>query len=1457
MCAAYKSSSHGKATGNNNKRNWQDDVEESESSAKTLDIWDKNPSYKDTQPRRTLQRFLFLYILLIFLFISTYLLFSDIHVALLIIFLMLTLFFIAFHDNLFNFQNSPLFMSNKVNDFDPFKDINFWTLKNDKETLLITNKKDLITIATRVFEITTLPVNVQPNLNQFLQSLNKNQIPYTYQVVHKPMIHQSENSEQKKGSLELKIKSQNNVLESFKISIYFSVYCIARGILTNYKMMNLTNEIKIYSKELQSLFYANFYHTQIKLLSDNDLVDAIRTLFTRTKIDVVQKKQDYLKLKQINPQILLKASFMAILNIYFSIVLFFFSFPWQWVLVIVFALNISIVLLYWKEILFFFTNSYLYRNDHVELVDPFLNVQFRHVKGINGTIFLLINKELLIGLKSYNLESAFYSYTMYSSRIFRVLNAQKVPFAYTAHISPTQRDRFCKECAKKLNYRTQEQLEGIIFIILDKEPKRKIKDPNIEFIKWLQKRTGIWNTTLTMSCFSYKFTSSSNTSSPDIDDYLELETDLLEKSQILQKAYEDNFLNHTLTQLKNNLLVSGFLTESLKNNCYRTNGTHLNYLYFQGKVLMELIRIVNEFKKGIETRIAAEFNTPLYLENHITIGNTINTEFLGEEGPLGLNFEQLHKTLITNGTAEARELLGMKIVAELVKKNIPSIVFDFSGNWTKLIQFYENSRLANEFLYFKLGSSFNINLLHSEIGKYDINNPLYLNYFYDVYAMAFKEQKRNIDTLKEIVLKNQELSLSSIALDLKNKQDWERANYDEILSFFSEFIQQSVIFSDKLYEYEGKITPVEFLKDDKTIILDLSILTDIEQKVFVTFVIISKIIHLVKNSSEYLEKILVIPHADLFFDSYYLDTNHGNNLNYGRVDKFLNPLIQKGFGFVFLSNQIRYLHPNVFNYTDNIITFKATDKRDIAVLKNQMNLQELHGAGYYSSKRKDTYQMEYLKNMRYDEIIIKRSDIYQPFPGIIKFKDLKETPRMNYYEIIGYMEHQGYNLKLAERKILEKAKRTLFEKDLGLYYEFKNEVINFLDGIKTVDKVAIHTRDIKKSLMAFIYPKASKKSNNKKQLKNIRDKIFDILLEHGYLETCTRKTAGGSESMGTCYVVGSQYEKALNDINQLSQNRKMEIVVDPIEINSQKEYNFENTFQSKPLDKGLSKAKFKQILLSEYSEALWNLFQVHKYIQKEDYNNALKSGSELMPTFLKALYQNFRNTFPEMGLKNKNIASFIDYLHANKLLPLTKEQLKHYFKQIELLNKDDSSIESRVKELYSLLSDIVSLIEVFIDEVQEQYNISDDSSYDINLIDHDTNNQNYVVDGANVAFETKTIDNKAKLSNILLLINKLKSLGIRNYRILCDKALQDKIDEDEDYMNLVNKNEIIETPAGSQADTFIMQYARDKDAYIISNDQFKDFYDTYGEEWIKGKRISFTIVSNEIYFNELMQHAKT
>ena len=110
--------------------------------------------------------------------------------------------------------------------------------------------------------------------------------------------------------------------------------------------------------------------------------------------------------------------------------------------------------------------------------------------------------------------------------------------------------------------------------------------------------------------------------------------------------FKQDFVTYELKQLRRNELESGLLFETLKNKFFRRNGTHLNYLMFQGKTLQFIAEISDQFKKGVETRLAAEFNSPLQLTNFITVGHTINTEFLENEVPMGFTLEQLQNLLI-------------------------------------------------------------------------------------------------------------------------------------------------------------------------------------------------------------------------------------------------------------------------------------------------------------------------------------------------------------------------------------------------------------------------------------------------------------------------------------------------------------------------------------------------------------------------------------------------------------------------------------------------------------------------------------------------------------------------------------------------------------------------------------------------------------------------------------------
>jgi len=1228
-----------------------------------LDIWKINPSYKDISLNSSLIKSFFLIFLILFLTFSTFIISLDKFIAFGIGIITLFLFLLAFHDSFFSLNKLLSFKTKRFVKVNPFEDLEFIYFNSDPKSLYFINKKELINVGLQIFEIKVIPENIHPTLNQFLKALGRLRIPFSYQIIQTPLLDISNKSENNVK------KRHNNInsVKSYRISIYFSIYYYIKGIFNNSKITQLRNKLEMYSNSLKANFSANFHHFQISQLSGNDLINALRVIFFKESTHINYKNNDISISNEKVAIGLIKIFFFLFLLIYCSIILFLLNFSASFIILLNILISIGIFLIWWREFLFYFSKSYVKRDETAFFLNPFKDFSFYWFKNIPDSIFVYIDNQLLINTKIFNLKHVFSPQFCYPGKFFRSLIYQKSPFNYSILTAPISFRVFNEEGYKFLNEKTR--------LMLLKRNKTAYDCEN-----WLNMRSGIWRTILIISISTYQFISHLT-----LKKFLDLEEDLKIKAETLKNSFQMNFMNYSIVQLKNRKLISGIQALAIKNKFFRINGTHLNYLLFQGKNLMNLTRIIDEFKKGIETKIAAEFNSPLSLENFITFGYTINTEFLEEEIPVGLTLDQLNNLLIVSGTQRDRLNFAMKIVIELVKTNTPSIIFDFNGKWSKIINFFRDSRYEKDFLYFKLGTAFNLNLMHSGI-PYDKNNLEYLNFIFDVYALTFKKDDKTIEILKNTILRNPEMDLSTLALDFQNKQKWEKNPIAEsMIAFFNDFSRQTISFFHTPELNSKKSIIEDFLKNNKTIIVDISILKDKKLQIFTTFILISKIIHYLSYSKEYYKKKLLIPNIDIFFDFQYLD----KNINYWRINKFLDPLSQNGFGFIFSANQIRYLHSNIYNYFSNIISFKTTDTKDIAILKNQMNLQELHGTGYYSSKRNNTYQIDYLMSMKSGEILIKRADINQPFPAKINLDELKNSIPLKEEQIFEYMKEQGYDLKHAEKKILAQAKKTIFEKDLGEYSIFLEEIVRFLKALHTVHKIGnLYKSKLKKELLKFIYPKAVKLTKDKRKLIKIRDNLFEKLKKHDYLIENHPKTAGGSETIRTSYSVGSKYKKALDDFFQCKKNSLANISIEPIKEEIEKNPGVEDLFFKNDESNFSEDLEFKEALMKETgSYLLYNLFKMNTYINNNNYEKALHIGKNFIKLFLIKLYKKIFEYNTETNITNQDITSSIEYLAEQNKIPFNKEELIHFLKISESINLNSENIGAKLKEIYNMLSD--------------------------------------------------------------------------------------------------------------------------------------------------------------------------
>ena len=122
-----------------------------------------------------------------------------------------------------------------------------------------------------------------------------------------------------------------------------------------------------------------------------------------------------------------------------------------------------------------------------------------------------------------------------------------------------------------------------------------------------------------------------------------------------------------------------------------------------------------------------------------------------------------------------------------------------------------------------------------------------------------------------------------------------------------------------------------------------------------------------------------------------------------------------------------------------------------------------------------------------------------------------------------------------------------------------------------------------------------------------------------------------------------------------------------------------------------------------------------------------------------------------------------------------------------------------------------------------------------------------VCDISNVAFFNKRND-KPKLEYINLLFvsipGDIETVGI------ADCALYHQIDNKKQYKTkyLIPKI-IFEAPAEIEADDFILSYAKENNALILSNDRYRQ-YDIVSEDWLREHQIRFMIIENQFYFEQ-------
>ena len=129
-------------------------------------------------------------------------------------------------------------------------------------------------------------------------------------------------------------------------------------------------------------------------------------------------------------------------------------------------------------------------------------------------------------------------------------------------------------------------------------------------------------------------------------------------------------------------------------------------------------------------------------------------------------------------------------------------------------------------------------------------------------------------------------------------------------------------------------------------------------------------------------------------------------------------------------------------------------------------------------------------------------------------------------------------------------------------------------------------------------------------------------------------------------------------------------------------------------------------------------------------------------------------------------------------------------------------------------------------------------------------NKIVVLDGSNIAYGSS---DKAFAQNIKFMIDALKKKGFIKFIVIVDASLRHKIEDKRIYNELMKDGLIKQSPARTSADKFIIEYAKEKNAIIISNDTFSDW--KMEDAWVKLNidkyRTPFMIIDGIVKFDNL------
>jgi len=547
-------------------------------------------------------------------------------------------------------------------------------------------------------------------------------------------------------------------------------------------------------------------------------------------------------------------------------------------------------------------------------------------------------------------------------------------------------------------------------------------------------------------------------------------------------------------------------------------GSGICQFLMAGTTFAPYVQLWPDLKRGLDTCIPAEFNTPTNLDNYVVLGNALNTEVLKEEGPAGLSEQCLSSPLaVLGGSPHERAAVIQKVALELLARGEGGIALDSTGAWTGLARATKGSSLWQKISIQVAGQDFWMDPF--ALARI---TPGYADALCDAFTLIFAWTSGQREYLFESIFKVDEGSLELNAVTHALEMvlaERSKVQGDSVLTAINTLVagRNALFFRSGAANFPAG----SWARSNSLIILDFSPLPEPQQSVarVATYLYLALLAKAGQLSTRiYLDDaeqvVTRIKHTNLHLERFAQHFALGNL-----------PVVA-GIGRPFNA------YPSFLELFNAAVCLQVRNKGDLKTIAEMMAMDDKAEGGMYSEHRKSSYQIEFVQQLRPGWAVVKRSDRPEPFPVVLHLEEIARLvpvmPADARAESAPALLPPDANTETP----VEGTATTLIEHDLGPLAGLSPEVLNFLHAAASAQDLnggPVSHKLLADQLLYKLQPALFKFKLSERGAADVRNRLLDALAAADYLRATYRKAPGGGETGATCYEVTPKYLEAQED----------------------------------------------------------------------------------------------------------------------------------------------------------------------------------------------------------------------------------------------------------------------------------------------------------------------------------------